>query len=183
MISMQKRGWNPDITLIEGDVHKNFLREAYRFAWENSDDPVTKTGAIIVDPSLEEVLAYGSNHIPKGVVFTEKKLVEDRKWKLDHMIHAEPAVIFAAARSGKSTYGTVMYMPWVPCTPCAKAIIDSGVRTLIGHKQMIMKTTERWWESTDYALDLLSQAGVEKYMVDGEIGGVSALFNGEEWFP
>jgi len=76
-----------------------------------------------------------------------------------------------------------MYMPWVPCTDCAKAIIDSGIQYLVGHKQMIMKTPERWRDSTKYALGLLRQCGVGLYMYDGKIGGVQSLFNGEVWEP
>jgi len=76
-----------------------------------------------------------------------------------------------------------MYMPWVPCTPCASAIIDAGIKKLIGHKEMIMKTPERWWASTNNAINLLAKCGVKTFMYDGKIGGVKSLFNGSEWEP
>ena len=181
-----KMAWKPDIKIIslgEEVFPKKFLREAYKFAWENSEDIATQTGAVLVDPDLEEILAYGTNHFPKGLNPTKEQKL-DRNYKLKHIIHAEPAVINVAAKIGKSTEDSYMFMPWVPCTPCALAIIDSGIKELIGHKQMIMKTPERWWESTEYALDLLRKAEIKLSMYDGKIGGgIKNLFNGSEWEP
>ena len=174
--------WNPNIKLVSGEEHQYYLRTAYNFAWENSEDTVTKTGAVIVRPYLEQILSYGTNHFPKGVVATPEQL-NDKNWKYEHIIHAEPAAIFSAARKGISTDGAVMYMPWVPCTPCAKSIIDAGIKTMIGHKEEIMKTPERWQESTNYALSLLEKCGVELLMYEGQIGEVQNLFNGEIWNP
>lgn len=175
--------WQPkNIEVVTEDLHRGFLREAYKYALGNSDDPATKTGAIIVSANLGEILAYGTNHFPDGLNPTKEER-GDRKWKYDHIIHAEPAAIHAAARDGKATKGTVMYMPWVPCTPCAKAIIDAGIKMLIGHKETIIKTPERWWESTGYALDLLKKCGVRSCMYPGKIGEVEAMFDGEIWHP
>jgi dCMP deaminase len=174
--------WNPIIKLAEEDYHRDFLREAYKFAAENSPDPSTKTGAVIVRVSNAEILAYGTNHLPRGVTATKEQLA-DRKWKYEHIIHAETSAIFDAARNGKQTLRRTMYMPWVPCTPCAYAIIDAGLNELVGHKAMIMKTPERWQDSTDYALKLLNDAGVRLRMYDGEIGDVEGLFNGILWKP
>jgi deoxycytidylate deaminase len=39
-----------------------------------------------------------------------------------------------------------MVMPWLPCIPCANAIITSGIKKLIVHKQMIIRTKEEWKE-------------------------------------
>jgi dCMP deaminase len=178
--------WDPKIKTIDGDIHREFLKEAYSHAWLNSEDPVTKTGALIISyrNGLPETASkvYGANHFPEGLKYT-KEQVEDRNWRLDHIIHAEPAAIYAAARHGVRTEGSTMYMPWVPCTPCAKAIVDSGIKTLVGHKSMIMKTPERWWESTDHAISILGECGVNFCMYDGNIGGVRNLFSSEVWKP
>lgn len=174
--------FDPKLEIVSGDRHKSYLGIAYRYAADHSDDLVTRVSAILVHPALDRVLAKGANHLPRGVVPAPGQL-EDKSWKYEHMIHAEPAVIFAAAREGKSTAGSTMYMPWVPCTPCAKAIIDAGIITLIGHKALIEKTPERWWESTVYALKMLDRAGVRTVMYDGEIGKTDHLFDGEIWHP
>lgn len=174
--------WNPDIQLISGEIYRQYLKQAYAYAWKHSADPVTKTGALLVSANLEEILAFGANHFTKGVI-PSKEQAEDKKWKYEHIIHAEPAAIYSAARTGNATESAVMFMPWVPCTPCAKSIIDSGIKSLIGHKEMIMKTPERWWESTDYAIHLLKKAGVDFFMYSGEIGEVQSLFDGAVWKP
>lgn len=174
--------WNPNIKLISGEDHKFLLGDAYRYASKYSEDTVTKTGAVIVTPDLENLIAYGANHFPEGLRPTPEQVL-DRDWKYKHIVHAELAAIFSAARSGSSTEGAVMYMPWVPCTPCATAIVDAGIKKLVGHKELIMKTPTRWQESTNYALSLLEKCGVESLMYDGEIGGVEHLFNGELWKP
>lgn len=174
--------WNPSIKETTDEVHREFLRAAYDAAAKNSDDPKTKTGAIIVSSLNRYFRAVGWNHLPKGLESTPE-LLNNSEWKYKHIIHAEPASVNNAARYGIRTEGTTMYMPWVPCTDCAITIIDAGIETLIGHKEMIMKTPERWQESTDYALDLLEKAGVKKLMYVGKIGGVENLFDGKIWMP
>lgn len=74
-------------------------------------------------------------------------------------------------------------MPWTPCTHCAIAIIDSGITELVGHKQMIMRTQEREYDSHDYALGLLEKAGVRRFMYGKKLGNISNLMNGKLWFP
>lgn len=179
--------WNPDIKLVPEDDKKIpsfFLMLAYDYAAKHSDDPYTKIGAVIVEPDLHQVVAYGTNHFPDGLGPTSEQIA-DRDWKLKHTIHAEPAAIIDAAMSGSglSTIGATMYIPWVPCTPCALAIADAGIERLVGHKSLIMKTPERWRKSCDDAISLLKKCGVECLMYDGKIGGIEHLFNGEVWEP
>lgn len=175
--------WNPKIRLLtNGEDHYFLLREAYLFAQRDSDDTVTKTGAVIVGPDFSKILAWGANHFPSGLNPTSEKIA-DKDWKYKHIIHAETAAIFDAARRGSATQGAIMYMPWIPCTPCATAIVDAGIKKLVGHKELIMKTPERWQNSTNYALSVLERGGVESLMCEGEIRGVEHLFNGEVWKP
>ena len=173
--------WNPNIKRVDENAHREFLRMAYSHAW-SSPDPVTRTGAVIVDSGLTDVLGFGANHLPRGVESDKAKL-DDRKWKYEHMIHAEPAALFRAAKYGKPVNEAVMYVPWVPCTPCSTAIIDSGISKIICHKDLIAKTPERWWKSTGYALELLEKCGVKVCAYEGEIGGVENLFDGVLWRP
>ena len=167
--------WNPDIETIDGKVHRDFLRLAYSYAWEHSDDNETKIGAVIVDPVSYETIAYGTNHFPTGVEPTPKQ-VQNRDWVIRNIIHAEPSAIFSAAKEGVSTRDRVMYMPWVPCTSCVNAIADSGIKTLVSHKEMVVKTPKRWWDDLENALELLDKCGVDEYMYSGKIGG-SRIFS------
>jgi len=173
--------WKPDIPTIEGSENVYLLRGAYRHAWTASQDPVTKTGALIVNSNLETV-SIAANCFPRGLNPSPDQVL-DRNWKYEHIIHAESGAVLAAARQGRSTEGTIMYMPWVPCVSCAKVIIGAGVRKLIGHQPLIEQTPERWWEDTGRAIDLLKKCGVDVAMYSGPIGEVRSLFNGIEWAP
>ncbi|HLC81279.1 MAG TPA: deaminase [Candidatus Nanoarchaeia archaeon] len=120
--------WNPRIEIVTGEIERICLRKAYSFASIFSDDPVTNSGAIIVSDGA--IVSEGANRISKGIEATADKLV-DREWKYEFIVHAEQEAIFRAARNGKATAGAIMYAPWMACTPCAKAIIASGITTLI----------------------------------------------------
>ena len=173
---------NPKIALIEGKNHRDFLRVAYQYAWTFSEDDVTKMGAIIVTPQLDEIITCAANHYPIGLNPTSEQKA-DRNYKYSYIIHAECAAINAAAKNGRSIKNHVMYMPWIPCVSCAKEIIDSGIKKMISHEEMIMNTPERWQEDTNRAVDLLQKCNVELFMYSGKIGTVKSLFNGSEWYP
>jgi dCMP deaminase len=177
---LENMDWNPQIVLIEGEKHREYLRQAYEYAGEQSHDPVTKTGAVLV--WNDQMLIRGANQVPEGLDFDQVQL-QNREWKYEHMLHAEVVAVCGAARQGIAVAGATMYMFWVPCTPCAKMMIAAGIKKLIGHKQLIVKTPERWWQNTEYALHWLREAGVEVAMYDGEIGGVQGMFDGEVWAP
>ena len=175
--------WNPEsIPVVTDEFHREFLRKAYDFGWQYSEDPFTKVGALIVDPRNNKIISYGTNRFPPGLNPTDVEL-DDRNWKLEHIIHAEPSAVFSAVRRGASTSGATIYMPWVPCVGCAMVIADAGIKTLIGHKSMILRTPERWHESVTKGIEALKRAGVEHFMYDGEIGVVKNLLDKKEWCP
>jgi dCMP deaminase len=76
--------------------------------------------------------------------------------ELSTAVHAEAALIAAAARDGIATAGAVMYVTDFPCPPCAKLIAGAGV--------------SRLYFRTGYAVldgqDVLESAGVELLQVD-----------------
>jgi dCMP deaminase len=189
-----------DIDIVTEDRHRYFLEQAYKVAAECSDDLMTKVGAVLVrnEAGRYQMFARGANILPRSVegilsnltgVYNQGTISElagalsDRTWKNNNMIHAEPTVINMAKSLGYDTKGATMYMPWVPCTECGKAIVDAGIIEIIGHKDMISKTPERWWDSTNKALEELRRQGVKCFMYDGKIGNVVSTFNGEVWFP
>jgi hypothetical protein len=60
---------------------------------------------------------------------------------------------------------------------------DSGLCAYVGHQSMVSKTPERWWDSTDEALQLLKDKGISCLLYVGHIGDVVSHFNGEIWQP
>jgi dCMP deaminase len=71
--------------------------------------------------------------------------------ELSTAVHAEARLIAQAARAGRSTAGSIMYVTDFPCPPCAKLIAGAGVARL--------------YYRSGYAVldgqDVLEQAGIE----------------------
>ena len=180
--------WNPSMDIVTDSRHKYFLHQAYKSATECSDDPFTKVGAVLVRKEREgyRMFARGANVLPRSIEGTQSDLaglLADRAWKNANMNHAEKVVIEIARLYNAEVKGSIMYMPWIPCEGCADEIKKAGIAELVGHKAMIMKTPERWWESTNKALEDLKRQGVICRMYDGKIGNVFSTFNGEVWTP
>ena len=162
--------------------HVNYLRHAYHIAWLHSEDPATKTGAAIIDETAGAILVADANYYPPGRDPTPEQKA-DRNYKLKNIFHAEKNCIIAAARLGAGTNNQTMYMPWIPCEPCAALMAAAGIKRFVGHKAMIDKTPDDWGISTYQGLALLRREGIEALMYVGEIGGVDALFRKEHWRP
>ena len=89
------------------------------------------------------VVGYGTNHFPCGIEKKQERLERPLKYSL--IEHAERDAIYDAAKSGKSTSGTIMYAPWFACADCGRAIIQAGISEVIGSTW-----PEKWWnESRD----------------------------------
>lgn len=167
--------YEPYVTITHDERHKRFLRRTYRVAAEKSDDSSTKTGAILVNHA-GNVLVSEANHIPERVRKSPNRLYyPDKK---DFIEHAERNVIYKAANFGIMTKGLTMYMPWLPCSECARAIVQSGIDSLISHTSMIDRTPEDWRESIETALTILGESEVNLLAFDGELG-MKGLFRGE----
>ncbi|HSW71514.1 MAG TPA: deaminase [Gammaproteobacteria bacterium] len=154
-----------------------FLSLAYEFAKNNSSDPRTQNGAVIVDSSTCEVLSYGANRFPQGVQPLPERLEPDVK--RDYLEHAERDAIFSALRQGKNTTGAILYCPWFACSDCAKAIIGAGIRSVIGHVAPC-KTETTWTASIAVGLVMFQEAEVEYRYFDGVVGVKELLFRGEK---
>lgn len=153
-----------------------YLSLAYEYAKKHSSDPRTKNGAIIVDPETNDIISYGANRFPNGVVQLEERLRPEVK--RSYLEHAERDAIFSALRQGKSTVGKIMYVPWFACSDCAKAIIGAGIVCVIGHKTPCDRVGD-WSESINIGLSLFREAKVAYKYYDGEIGIENFMFNGE----
>lgn len=170
------------------DLKKKWLLEAYKVA-KDSPDPSTQNGAILVTDDWRDtdevdqrlIIGMAANTFPEGVENTPERL--ERPLKYSVVEHAERGSIFDAALSGNCTEGSTMFVPWYACADCARAIICSGVKNVIGHKPMMDKTPPHWKESIEVAFIMMQEAGINCELVDGEIGGPELLFNGEYWTP
>jgi dCMP deaminase len=160
------------------DKDLRFLREAYKYAWKYSTDPSTATGVVIEKD--DQVLVWGANYAPEGVLLTPE--ITGSKLKYEYIEHAEKVAIAKAAKDGKRLFDTTMYSPWFPCAPCARVIIIAGIYELVTHKELqelSEKLDLRWGESQKIAADMLRQAGVIHRDVSKKIGDdISIRFKG-----
>jgi len=165
----------------------DFLRRAYIYAKYHSIDPSTQCGAVFVPAEYRSnLVTFGANRFPKGVKVTPE-LLADRDKKLFRMQHAERAAIYKAALQGFPTIDGTLYAPWFSCSECAKTIIDTGVRRVVGHVSVMKKTPERWIDTICEADEMLDDAGVERVYLEGDLfqgdPAYSVLFDGSYWIP
>ncbi len=140
-----------------------------------SHDPSTQNAAIIV--TLDNLVAVGINKVPGGVYPSPTRLVRPEKY--EYVEHAERAAIYNACRHGMTTKGATMYCPWFACVDCARGIILSGIRQVVGHVRPREATPERWLGSIQKAEAMLDEAGVGMRWIADPVGA-TILFNGEE---
>jgi len=100
-----------------------------------SKDPNTQNGCIITDPS-NRVLSIGYNGLPSGCSDDEFPWTSPAKY--DYAEHAERNAIYNAGRSGIPLFNCTLYLyserGYYPCSDCARAIIQAGIKKVIlGH--------------------------------------------------
>jgi dCMP deaminase len=120
-----------------------------------SKDPSTKVGAVITRGKF--VVSLGFNGHPAGVDDSPERL-ENREIKYRTIIHAEMNAILSAAKPLAEC--TLYVWPFMPCSQCASAIIQSGIRRVV----TVPCENERWAESFRYTEELFREAGVELVM-------------------
>lgn len=116
-----------------------------------SKDPSTKVGAVIVRPD-NTIASMGWNGFPRGVPDT----YEDREHKLLRTVHAEMNAILNAR---EPLHGYTLYcVPLHPCSNCAAAIIQAGIKAV--HTKM-GQPREEWLRSMSAATDMFRWANVD----------------------
>lgn len=85
----------------------------------------TQVGAVLVDKH-NTVLLTAYNGPPRGVEDNESR--RERPEKYLYASHSEANLIAFAARHGIKTEGCYVYVTHHPCSSCAKALIQAGIR-------------------------------------------------------
>lgn len=149
---------------------------------DKSKDRSTGVGAVIVGPDMEQRSA-GYNGFPRGV----NDAVEcrhDRPLKYEYTEHAERNAIYNAARMGTPLKGCIMYLNWwpLPCPDCARAIIQTGITTVIGPDRSFISHTNTtlidlindkepqgqpkdWDKSFDTTTHMFVEAGIDMRII------------------
>ena len=124
-----------------------------------SKDHNTKVGCVIVGPG-KEVRSVGYNGFPRGVNDEDVERY-DKALKYMWTEHAERNSIYNASRVGVSLDGCTIYLNGdhgFPCTDCARAIIQCGIKTLCGLKPNF--DLPKYGEEYRNTITMFQEAGV-----------------------
>lgn len=141
---------------------KRFLRLAYEISFW-SKDPSTQVGAVIAN-ELGQIVGTGYNGFPRGVDddFTR---YEDRELKYKLIVHAEQNAILLAGERARDASLYVFPSFAIPnvCHECAKAVIQSGIKRVVGFTPSPedAERAKRWKDSIDISRMMLTEAGVK----------------------
>lgn len=184
--------WNDLDAVVVLQNAQKYLKLCYIMAGSISHDPRTQIGALLVG-SDGQCVGSGVNALPTGLVDGETDIEDTRNselcstdFKYTYMEHAERNAIYSAIRSGKSCKDVVMFCPAFSCVECSRAIIQSGIRVVVGHKQNIDLISERWRESVAIGRELFDKAGVVYCEWDGKIPSnppITIQYNGTDFQP
>lgn len=147
--------------------HDYFFKMVF-LVMEKSKDPSTKVGCVIVGPD-NEIRSTGFNGFPRGVDETWASRWE-RPEKYHWIEHAERNAIYNAARMGISLKGCTLYQPGLPCSDCARGIVQSGITWVIsrGRKMPTKTAKDKWDESQKIGQTILKEGGVTFMILHGE---------------
>lgn len=168
------------------DCH--FMTIVYTIAAQ-SKDTSTKVGSVIVGPN-RDIRATGYNGAPRGFDDADPRLSQ-RPDKYLLTEHSERNSIYQCARNGTSCAGTSLYVSWMPCMDCARAIIQCGITRVVIHHQgnavmLTSSSSEQWASAFAMTEDMMKDCGVavEWYSdplpgyVVGQFGGKRYRFDG-----
>ena len=109
----------------------------------------SKVGSVLVKDN--RIIATGWNGTPAGADnCCEETCVSELKTK-PNVIHAEANIIYFCAKNGIKTDGTILYITLSPCSTCALAIIQAGIKKVYYH--------EEYRDTT--GLDILRESDIE----------------------
>ncbi|MBQ7303405.1 MAG: dCMP deaminase family protein [Alphaproteobacteria bacterium] len=151
--------------MLSNKWHYRFMELAFLIStW--SKDTSTKTGALVVGPD-REIRATGYNGLVRGVDDNIPERME-RPTKYEFFEHAERNAIYNACLTGTSLKGCTLYATHSPCTDCARAIIQSGIKTVVTNKVIIDENTPKntWRDKLEYSAQMFKEAGIEYIELD-----------------
>lgn len=137
------------------ELNKHYLQLAFKVA-QQSNDPSSRMGAIIVTPNLYLEAGRGHNGFPPGI--KEDDRMRDRAIKYEYVVHAEMRAIINAKRLNLSK--CIIFVTDIPCCRCAAHIIEAGIKKVVT-TNAVTDYQRRWADSVQRTRNLFEEAGVE----------------------
>lgn len=115
------------------DFYKNVNGTAYLWHWDDKD--WIYTNQFFSNIVARRKIVWRSPNLDKNLrpveVLDPEHRSEHSKWSDINEIHAEMNALLFASKHGLSVNGATMYVTLSPCIQCAKAIAQSGIKTLV----------------------------------------------------
>lgn len=129
---------------------------------EQSPDPSTKVGCVIVDGDL--MVSQGYNRFPIGFEATEERLNNrDEKYRI--VLHAE---VVALLNSVKDVRGCTAYVTHAPCSNCQSALAEAGIKKVVV-KEVLKSWEDRFPDSYRVAREIREECNISFIEVNNEI--------------
>jgi dCMP deaminase len=160
------------------DWDQYFMTMAYLVSMK-SKDPSTRVGAVIVGPN-HEIISTGYNGLPRGVADRNYRYA-DREYKLLAVNHAEENAILHCALNGVSARGCILYTPWLPCSRCTKAVIQSGIGEVIYDLNFPGNHEDQagdWKKSMEISREMFNETGVVVRGFAGKLIAIEGMYRG-----
>lgn len=139
------------------------LMDMAKAAALGSPNRIRQVGAVIELRDGGEPIS-ACNTFPAGVA--------DHDWRHDGdgrfvwMEHAERNAIYAAARLGRSLDGAKLTSTFFPCIDCARAIVQTGIRTVTTYEPPLDDPV--WGTAFPRSRIILEEGGVELRLLAGK---------------
>ena len=153
-----------------------FMSMVYLVA-EKSKDIRTHIGAVIVGPN-KEIKSTGYNSFVRGL----NDELEERQQKPEKYYwfeHAERNAIYNATLIGTSVKGCKMYTNGIPCTDCARAIVQSGILEVIVDEEWEKRNLNEDLEHSKRTIQMFGEVGVKLRYWNGELLNIRKFRRGE----
>jgi dCMP deaminase len=140
-----------------------YFRLARFLADQFSKDPSTKVGAILLAPESLQVLSLGYNGMPRGIQ-EDKPERWERPLKYQFVEHAERNSLYNACRHGTPVENSILVVTMFPCTDCTRAVIQSGVKTVVTLSPNM--DCERWGAQFRTSIEMFEEVGMELVLLE-----------------
>ena len=130
-----------------------------------SKDISRKVGAVVVDED-KIVLSMGYNGFPRGCDDDIESRFE-RPTKYLYTEHAERNAIYHASRHGVKLKGCVMYTTLFPCADCTRAIIQSGISSIVTSPPDL--SHNQWGNHFKASIEMLKESGIKIRVFDDNL--------------
>lgn len=140
---------------------KTYMTLCYIMAMRSPDES-TKVGCAITNKD-NILVAMGLNGLPRGI--ENEPQYQERPGKYFFFEHAERNAFFNSNRTGVDIerHGHTLYITWVPCADCARAILQEGVKEVVIHRQgqeafEMSRNDSQWGDGHKAAMHMLQNS-------------------------